>query len=55
MRKFNNAIKVRCEKCNMSYWTEYNLQACCCRCRGDIVEDMNGSDYDWKKQLESNN
>jgi len=55
MRKFHDAIKVKCTKCDMGpYWTEDDPEKVCCKCRGDVVEDMGGTfDYDWKKQLDT--
>lgn len=54
MRKFINAIKVKCNKCGAVYWTEYDSPTECCRGEG-LTECMESqSDYNWKKQLESN-
>lgn len=51
-----NKIKVICVKCKMIFWTQFNLDAVCCRsiCRGNLKEHMNkSSDYDWKRELDT--
>ena len=54
MRKFKNAIKVKCEKCRLTYWKEYGNMQKCCKCGGETSEFMKTQeDYNHKKQLEN--
>jgi len=48
-----NKIKVKCESCDVIYWTEYDPNKSCFQCKGDLTEWMlNQSDYDRKNQLD---
>ena len=57
MRKFINAIKVKCLSCGVIYWKESlnNNNKCCCCKIGEVRENMNSNfDYDHKRELELN-